>query len=79
MLHIDLYTKDPCPLCDDVKALLKALAATYPHQLREIDITQNRELNGRYRFHIPVLAIGEHTLKAPITISNLIKFLREGS
>jgi len=79
MLQIDLFTKDPCPLCDDVKELLETLAGTYPHQLREIDITQDQALNGRYRFQIPVLQIGESQLKAPISLLDLTRFLREAT
>lgn len=79
MLQIKLFTKDPCPLCDDVKALLETVAETYPHQLTEIDITQDRELNGRYRFQIPVLQIGELQLKAPIGLLDLNRFLREAA
>ena len=79
VLQIQLFTKDPCPLCDDVKQLLGALADTYPHQLIEIDITQNQELNARYRFQIPVLKIGDRELKAPIEMLDLSRFLREAS
>ncbi|MFK7802949.1 MAG: glutaredoxin family protein [Anaerolineae bacterium] len=77
MLKIDLFTKDPCPLCDEVKALLETLADTYPHQLREIDITQDKALNARYRFQIPVLQIEKSQIKAPISLLDLTKFLRE--
>ena len=79
MLQITLFTKDPCPLCDDVKVLLDTLAGTYPHQLSEVDITQDRDLNARYRFSIPVLQIGESQIKAPISLVELNRFLREGS
>ncbi|MEM9776818.1 MAG: glutaredoxin family protein [Chloroflexota bacterium] len=79
MLHVQLYTKDPCPLCDDVKLLLDALQETYPHQLEEIDITQDHDLNMHYRFLIPVLQIGDRQIKAPIGMADLNRFLREAS
>ena len=41
--------------------------AHWPHDLQEIDITKNSDLFARYRFAIPVVKIGEQTLKAPIT------------
>lgn len=63
-------------MCDDVKALLNTMAETYPHHLREIDITLDKELNARYRFQIPVLQIGERQLKAPISLLDLTQFLR---
>ncbi|MFT5195504.1 MAG: glutaredoxin [Candidatus Promineifilaceae bacterium] len=77
MLQIDLFTKEPCPLCDEVKSLLETLEGTYPHQLTEIDITLDKELNARYRFQIPVLQIGNSQLKAPINLLDLSRFLRE--
>lgn len=77
MLYIQLFTKDPCPLCDDVKRLLDAVQETYPHQLEEVDITQDHDLNVRYRYEIPVLQIGEKRLKAPIGMAELNTFLSE--
>lgn len=71
MLTIILYTKDGCGLCDEVKAKLAKLVADYPHELQEIDITQDTDLFARYRFSIPVLKIGDTTLKAPITAVQL--------
>ncbi len=79
MLNITLYTKDPCPLCDDLKELLASLHDTYPHQLTEVDITQDPDLNARYRFEIPVLEIGESRIKAPISLLDLNRFLREAA
>lgn len=77
MIEITLYTKDPCPLCEDVKALLGTLEGTYPHTLTEVDITQDADLNARYRYEIPVLQVGQTRLKAPIAMLDLTKFLRE--
>jgi hypothetical protein len=71
MLHITLYTKAGCGLCDEVKHELVELAATYPHHLEEVDITQDHDLFARYRFMIPVVTISQTTLKAPITRGDL--------
>ena len=79
MIEITLFTKDPCPLCDDVKQMLDALEGTYPHRLVEVDITQDTELNAKYRFAIPVLKAGDSQLKAPISLADLTKFLREAA
>lgn len=67
MLTVTLYTKDGCHLCEDVKGYLALHEERYPHTLDEVDITQDNELFARYRFSIPVIKIGETTLKAPIT------------
>ena len=36
MLTIKLFGKPDCGLCDDVKAELAALQATFPHRLNQI-------------------------------------------
>jgi hypothetical protein len=71
MLTVTLYTKDDCGLCDEVKAELADLTAEFPHKLQEVDITSDTGLFARYRFFIPVVQIGQVTLKAPITKSAL--------
>jgi glutaredoxin len=76
MLTVTLYTKAGCGLCDEVKAELAQLAAEYPHHLLEVDITQDAELFARYRYAIPVVAVGTATLKAPITAVALTHALR---
>ncbi len=77
MLTVTLYTKDPCPLCDDVKTMLDTLRPTYPHALQEVDITADEALFFKYRYMIPVVTIGEQTLKAPITLFQLTAALRQ--
>lgn len=76
MITVTLFTKDPCPLCDHVKAHLTALAETYPLSLEEIDITQDHATFVRYRYEIPVVLIGEQTLKAPIHQIDLMRALQ---
>jgi glutaredoxin len=79
MLTVTLYTKDGCGLCDEVKAKLAELAKVSPHDLREVDITKDADLFARYRFSIPVVKIGEQTLKAPITRNQLQSALQIAS
>jgi len=76
IIQVTLYTKDPCPLCDEVKEALDALQAAYPHTLTEIDITQDTDTFAYYRYIIPVVKIGERTLKAPIRPLDLQDALR---
>ncbi len=77
MLTVTLYTKEDCGLCDEVKAELAGLAVDFPHNLQEIDITQDSELLARYRFAIPVVKIGDVTLNAPITAVQLAAALEK--
>ena len=67
MHPVTLYTKENCHLCDIVKTHLADLAEKYPHTLQEVDITTDPDLYARYRYIIPVVQIGDQTLKAPIT------------
>ena len=51
--------------------MLAGLTAVFPHQLTEIDITQDHELFSRYHYIIPVVHIGAAELQAPITSAQL--------
>lgn len=71
MIDVILYTKSECRLCEEVKSELAQLSAVYPHKLREIDITQDRDTFARYRYSIPVVHVGQIKLHAPITPDQL--------
>lgn len=71
MLTVTLFTKTGCTLCDKVKESLDALQNTFPHQLQEVDITQDNALFQKYRYTIPVVHIGHVELAAPITAVQL--------
>lgn len=79
MLTVTLYTKPGCHLCEDVKAELATLRPVYPHELVEVDITQDDAVYGRYRYAIPVLHIGRLELQAPIHRTQLIRALQQTS
>ena len=76
-VEVTLYTKPECGLCHDVADALNLLRGRFPHHLVEIDITQDDELFQRYRYVIPVVEIGEQTLQAPITITELRQALAQ--
>ena len=63
---ITLYTKEGCTPCVNVKTYLMLREHVYPHELVEVDITQDHDTFAFYRYIIPVLQIGDVTLKAPI-------------
>lgn len=54
---LQLYTKADCPLCDEAKKSLESLAAQFPIQIEEIDITVNLGLFTKYKALIPVLEL----------------------
>ena len=71
MIEVVLYTKAGCGLCEEVKELLEELAFSYPHQLKEVDITQDPTLHRKYALTIPVVRIGKMEIQAPITAVQL--------
>lgn len=71
MLHLTLYTKKGCYICEQVKEDLASLQTQYPHQLTEIDIEEHTDFHRLYALEIPVLQIGPYTLKAPIQKTDL--------
>lgn len=77
MITVTLFTKPGCGLCDEVKAELDSLQPLFPHQLSEVDITQDSELLDKYRYTIPVVKVGDVELMAPITAVQLQQTLAE--
>lgn len=51
-----LYTGPLCHLCEEAR---RTVFAVLPSSitLRQVDITTDEQLNGQYRFSIPVLAV----------------------
>ena len=56
-IKLQLYTKSDCPLCDEAKEALEQVAAQFPIQIEEIDITANLGLFTKYKELIPVLEL----------------------
>ena len=61
------------------KQILATLQREFPHQLNEVDITQDATLYNQYRFTIPVLKIADAVLAAPITAVQLKKALQDAA
>lgn len=60
--RLTLYTKDPCPLCDELKYDLEPFLGEL--ELTSVDITAsgNERWNKLYRYEIPVLFLEGHYL-----------------
>ncbi len=71
MIKVTLFTTSDCHLCDQTKEDLASLQENYPHQLVEVNIDGNRELQLAYGLEIPVVEIGPYRLRAPITRQEL--------
>jgi glutaredoxin len=57
MVHLTLYSRPGCHLCDDMKAVVARVAAATPVSLEEVDISNDAELERKYGREIPVLLV----------------------
>jgi len=58
MLHITLYSKAGCHLCDEARAYLEEVAETHDEiEIDEVDIRRDPDLFERYRYRIPVIVV----------------------
>lgn len=75
---ITLFTKDPCPLCDEAKKALEPYKNRFI--LQEVDITlpENSDWFERYKFDIPVFHLnGQFLMMHRVNISKLEKQLQK--
>ncbi|MGZ0087046.1 glutaredoxin family protein [Caldibacillus thermoamylovorans] len=61
-MHIRLYTKTNCPLCEKAKAVLMELQADMAFTIEEIDIYQDDALLETYQLMIPVVELSGETI-----------------
>jgi len=72
MLHVTLYSKAGCHLCDEARDHLEDLAADHELDLREVDIRSDDALFERYRYRIPVIVVdGVERLEGRITAEDV--------
>ena len=58
MLHVILYSKAGCHLCDEAREYLEDAASAYADvEIDEIDIRRDTLLFERYRHRIPVIEV----------------------
>lgn len=78
MIHINFYTKNHCPLCDEALALLEMLKSDYPYTLEMRDIYTDDNWLEKYQFSIPVVSIDGKELDCEeISLESLEDTLRE--
>ena len=77
MLHLTLYSKAGCHLCDEARAHLEDLASDHELTIDEIDIRRDQALFERYRYRIPVIAVdGVERLEGRISAEEVRALLR---
>ena len=56
-MHLTLFTRPGCHLCDDLKKTLQQIRRRHAFELTEVDISRDPSLGRRYGQDIPVLLI----------------------
>ena len=80
MIHLVLFSRPGCHLCDEMKAVVEAVAREIPLVLEQVDISGSPELERRYGKQIPVLALDGRTIAvARVTEATLRRVIEERS
>ena len=75
-MHLTLYTRPGCHLCDDLKETLLRVWRQQAFELTEIDISRDPALERRYGHDIPVLLIdGVEAARHRIDEADLVRRL----
>jgi hypothetical protein len=78
MITLTVYSRPGCHLCDEMKAVVRGIAATMPLQLEEVDISSDPDLEAQYGLEIPVLLVnGRKAAKYRVTEQELRRLLAE--
>ena len=56
-MHVTLYSRVGCHLCDEARAVLQAERDRTPFELVEVDIETSDELVAEYGIRIPVVTL----------------------
>ncbi|XP_061127930.1 glutaredoxin-like protein C5orf63 homolog [Syngnathus typhle] len=73
---LTLYSKDPCPLCDEAKEALQPLKHKFVLQQVDISHPENQVWRDKYKWDIPVFHLnGRFVMKHRVDVKLLDKLL----
>jgi glutaredoxin len=76
MIHVTIYSRPGCHLCDEMKAVVQHVAVSTSLAIEEIDISADPELERLYGLEIPVLFVAEKKVaKYRVTEAELRRIL----
>jgi hypothetical protein len=76
MVHLTIYSRPGCHLCDEMKATVGRVGATVPLEVDEIDISNDPVLESQYGLEIPVLLVeGKKAAKYRVSEDDLRRLL----
>jgi glutaredoxin len=74
--RVTIYSRPGCHLCDEMKAIVLALARSMPLDVQTVDISLDPALEAKYGLEIPVLEIdGRKAAKYRVSEDELRKIL----
>jgi glutaredoxin len=56
-IHVEIFTRPDCHLCDDAKAVIERVKQRYPFDLKITNIEKDSALEAAYGSEIPVITI----------------------
>ncbi|MGE5636339.1 MAG: glutaredoxin family protein [Nocardioidaceae bacterium] len=72
MAVVTLYGKPGCCLCEEARAVIDAVRADHPFELREVDVSLDAALHRRYGERIPVVELnGEEAFELHVDAGSL--------
>ena len=76
MTQVTLYGKAGCTICDEARGVIRQVRERREFELREVDISLDPALHGRYGERIPVIEIdGEVALELIVDVTALERAL----
>lgn len=76
-VHIEIYSRPQCHLCDDAKEVIERVRTRYGFTLRVINIEEDPQLEAAYGTQIPVVFInGSKAFKYRVDEAELEKKVR---
>jgi glutaredoxin len=76
-IHIDIYSRPGCHLCDEAKSVVELFRKDYAMVLRTINVESSAELENRYGLDIPVVLInGEEAFRHRVVRAELERKLK---
>ena len=76
MIHLTIYSRPGCHLCDEMKAVIARVGRRVPMEIEEVDISGDAELEGLYGLEIPVLMVeGRKAAKYRIGEEELLRLI----
>ena len=79
-MHLTIYSKPGCHLCDEMKAVVAHVTAGAPDiSVNEIDISTDPQLDDQYGLEIPVLMIDGRKAAKYRVAEDVLRRMLEGA